>query len=83
MVQESLRLWDFSAVEKERVSGNTETSFSRIGYYRDCRARDQNSLKFRRRSAFGCWGEDHNSLDFPSGSLWVFLDRESGWCKRE
>jgi hypothetical protein len=32
VVQESLRLWDFSAVEKERVSGNTETSFSRIGY---------------------------------------------------
>jgi hypothetical protein len=32
VVQESLRLWDFSAVEKERVSGNTETSFPRIGY---------------------------------------------------
>ncbi len=32
MVQESLRLWDFRAVEKERVSGNTETSFPRFGY---------------------------------------------------
>lgn len=70
-------------LKRKECPGIRKRLFQELGKYRDCRARDQNSLKFPRGSALGFWGEDHNSLDFPLGSLWVFLDHESGWCKRE